>query len=252
MNQTIKPTLWLLPYQANNFVATELRQLLASNQQHRFDTLRGKRQIEFGVTRLLLQQCMKYTLHSQLEIKDNIIDIVEQKNLPPCIEVAKHNKLSFSISHSKNVIAILIAPTSSARHQWGLDIEQCRSIRNPESATMFCNGTQLSALEQSSKDDYNKLYYQFWTQKEAVLKARLTGIVDGDLKKIEGVFNHEPAPLRSSQFVNPIDQSDYTISAYHHENTQTINCQLLTLNQNHQFNQQRELELAWQNFQLNS
>lgn len=247
LKQTIKPILWLLPYQAEHIDATSLSRQLAKNQQSRFDTLRGKRKTEFGITRLFLRHCLQLSLHKQFDLQAEEIEIIEQENLPPFVPIADQKRLCFSISHSKQLIAIMIAAMPSKNSRLGLDVEQSRLIRNPENATLFCNETQLAILNQADSQEH---YYRFWTQKEAVLKAKQSGIVDADLKMIEGVPCIESGPLRSSHFTNPIDQNDYTVTTFCQEHTEKNQCQLVTLDERQQFNLEQTIDLKWQNYQL--
>jgi len=159
-------------------------------------------------------------------------------------------QLSFGISHSKQLIAILIAEMGSMNNNWGLDVEQYRPIRSRENAKLFCNESQLAVLNNASITEYDEYYYRFWTQKEAVLKAKRTGIIDTDLKAIEGTLCQENQALRSSHFVNPIDENTYAISVFCKENTDSIECQIINLNERLQFSQKQSANLQWQNYRF--
>lgn len=248
--QTIKPILWLLPYQAECIDDTLLRRQLAKNQQSRFDAVRGKRKTEFGITRLFLRHCLQQSLHKQFGLQTEEIEIIEQENLPPLVAIAEQKKIAFSISHSKQLIAIMIAAMPSKNSRLGLDVEQFRFIRNPESATLFCNEAQLAMLNQATSQEHDEHYYRFWTQKEAVLKARQSGIVDADLKVIEGVACTANGSLRSSHFTNAIDQSNYTVTTFCQEHAEKNQCQLVTLNEKQHFSLEQTIDLKWQNYQL--
>jgi len=241
-----KPKLCLLPYRADKIDLSLLNQHLAKNQQQRFDTLRGNRKVEFGVTRLFFSHCLQQSFNLQ----QDAIEIIEQENLPPIVTYAQEMQLSFSISHSKQLIAILIAEMGSMNNNWGLDVEQYRPIRSRENAKLFCNESQLAVLNNASITEYDEYYYRFWTQKEAVLKAKRTGIIDTDLKAIEGTLCQENQALRSSHFVNPIDENTYAISVFCKENTDSIECQIINLNERLQFSQKQSANLQWQNYRF--
>lgn len=244
----IKPTLWLLPYHADQIDPTMLQNQLAENQRLRFDNLKNKRKIEFGITRLFLMQCLKRFLHERFNYQTKTIEIIEQENSPPKINIDKRINLRFSISHSKNLIAILISEILEQDCDWGLDIEQCRLVKNSETAMLFCNTNQLVTLKKTKS--YEEHYYRFWTQKEAILKAKRSGITDTELKTIEGVLSSKSQPLRSTVFFNPIDSCDYMISAFCRENTSTIDCQLVTLDKELRFSTVKPHQLSWQYYQL--
>ena len=279
-NQTIKarvsPKLWLLPYDVSQIDLSAIRHDLAAEQQQRFDTLGNNRKAEFGVTRLFLQYCLHLSLTEHVDFQCETIEqktnkrqainiqITEQRSLPPKVNLAEQMGLDFNISHSKHLIAIIIAkakPESGSvselelelelkNNQWGLDVEQCRPVRNQESATLFCNPTQLATLHEATSSEYIEHYYRFWTQKEAVLKAKRSGIVDATLKNIEGIPCSENNHLRSSQFINPTDESAYMISAFCNTNTEAIKCQLVDLDKAQQFSLSQAISLTWQNYSL--
>lgn len=244
-----QPTLWLLPYRADQIDLALLQNQLAENQRSRFATLKNKRKVEFGITRLFLLHCLKHLLHEKCGSHKNTVEIIEQENSPPTINIAKKINLRFSISHSKNLIAIVMSKMAVGDYTWGLDVEQCRPVKNRETAAFFCNKNQLDSLKKTTA--YDESYYRFWTQKEAVLKAKRSGISDSNLKMIQGDLSNKSQPLRSTLFFNPSDQSDYMISAFCQDNTTAINCQVITLDKKQRFNDAKTLHLTWKNYQLN-
>lgn len=96
----------------------------------------------------------------------------------PCFEYNEYGKpfipnrpdIQFSISHTKNAIAVAIS-----RYPVGLDIEQIR----PQSDALIkktMNAAEQKQIADSQSPDVT--FTSLWTQKEAVLKLRGTGIVD--------------------------------------------------------------------------
>ncbi len=96
----------------------------------------------------------------------------------PCFEYNEYGKpfipnrpdIQFSISHTKNAIAVAIS-----RYPIGLDIEQIR----PQSEALIkktMNAAEQKQIADSQSPDVT--FTSLWTQKEAVLKLRGTGIVD--------------------------------------------------------------------------
>lgn len=75
----------------------------------------------------------------------------------------------FSISHSKNAIAVCVDDTPV-----GVDVESIRVLR-PELVAKTTNIKEQSLIAASSSPEW--AFTRLWTQKEAVLKLRGTGII---------------------------------------------------------------------------
>ena len=93
--------------------------------------------------------------------------------------------ISFSISHCKRAIAVAVS-----EYPIGLDIE---TLRHPSSSLIekTMNAAECQQIAQSPNPD--AAFTALWTQKEAVLKWRGTGIVDNlytVLNHKENVFLH--------------------------------------------------------------
>lgn len=95
----------------------------------------------------------------------------------------------FSISHCKTAVAVAI----DEEHEIGIDIESRRHI---EEGLIKRTMNEAEQAFIASADDSEGAFLDLWTQKEAVLKAHGTGIVD-DLtivlskSKGECVISHE-------------------------------------------------------------
>lgn len=98
----------------------------------------------------------------------------------PSLSLGEHGKpffseggLSFSITHTKNAVAVLLSRTHK---ELGLDLEEIRPLR-PSLTRKFASDAELAKIE-SSHDGV-----ALWTKKEAV--AKQTGIgLRGDLRSI--------------------------------------------------------------------
>lgn len=77
----------------------------------------------------------------------------------------------FSISHCKTAVAVAV----DDEYEVGIDIE---SIRHADEALIqrTMNEQEQELIRQAQESD--RMFTTFWTQKEAVLKARGTGLVD--------------------------------------------------------------------------
>lgn len=78
------------------------------------------------------------------------------------------NGLSFSISHSKDLVACAFAATGKI----GLDVEFPRKIKREHFAHYF-NEKEWATIQ---ADKSMHTFYKYWTQKEAILKANGMGL----------------------------------------------------------------------------
>jgi len=83
--------------------------------------------------------------------------------------------IHFSISHTKNAILVALA-----NHPIGADVEQ---IRHPSEGLIEKTMNEEEARQIAQADNPDAVFTALWTQKEAVLKLRGTGIVD-DLHEV--------------------------------------------------------------------
>lgn len=83
---------------------------------------------------------------------------------------------SFSLSHSRGLVACAIASDGAV----GIDVEALQSnVRILEVARRFFSGDEADALERLDDDTRRLRFFELWTLKEALLKARGTGIAGG-------------------------------------------------------------------------
>lgn len=76
--------------------------------------------------------------------------------------------ISFSISHSQDLVACAFAPQGNI----GLDVEYPRVIKRTHFRHCF-NDQEWGLIQ---KDESMHTFYQYWTQKEAILKANGLGL----------------------------------------------------------------------------
>jgi 4'-phosphopantetheinyl transferase len=102
--------------------------------------------------------------------------------------------LQFNLSHSENMAIVGI----SRDRPIGVDLEKIRPMENAEPlAERFFCASEYDLLTQAIPEERDQLFFQFWTAKEAYLKATGEGI-SGGLNQIEIAFN----PLRFINFPN--------------------------------------------------
>lgn len=84
-----------------------------------------------------------------------------------------HNKnIHFSISHTKDYIAIVISPS-----RVGIDIESLREVKM-DLVQRFFHPNEMSYLINQNADCVDKAFTQLWTIKEAYVKMTGTGIAN--------------------------------------------------------------------------
>ncbi len=82
--------------------------------------------------------------------------------------------ICFNISHSGYYVACVVSDNAV-----GIDVQEINAY-NPNVAKKVCTKQELEQIENSA--DKASEFTKLWTQKEAVLKMRGTGIVGGDIK----------------------------------------------------------------------
>jgi 4'-phosphopantetheinyl transferase len=113
----------------------------------------------FTLGRLLLKKALKALSLPETHLNELI-----------CNEEGKPliKGISFSISHSQDLVACAFSSTGNV----GLDVEFPRNIKRAH--FRHCFNEQEWALIQEDKTMHT--FYQFWTQKEAILKANGVGL----------------------------------------------------------------------------
>jgi len=100
--------------------------------------------------------------------------------------------LQFNLSHSENMAIVGI----SCDRPIGVDLEKLRPMENSlQLAKRFFCTSEYALLTQAIPEERDKLFFQFWTAKEAYLKATGEGI-SGGLNQVEIALN----PLRLINF----------------------------------------------------
>lgn len=111
-------------------------------------------------------------------------DIVNVKPEQLRIHKAEHGKpylvdypeVAFNLSHSADKLAVAIANDCDL----GIDIEQCKPRKNLAALVEKCfSEEELSYWQQLPEHQQTQAFYQFWTRKEAFVKATGKGIALG-------------------------------------------------------------------------
>lgn len=93
--------------------------------------------------------------------------------------------LQFNLAHSDNLAVYAIACTASV----GIDLERIRAIGDlPQLTQRWFSAQEHAAIQAVAATEQPVTFFQYWTCKEAVLKARGQGV--GELKLVEIDFSH--------------------------------------------------------------
>lgn len=113
----------------------------------------------FVLGRLMLKKAL-----NALNLPEKCLnEIIYNKEKKPLLK-----EISFSISHSKDLVACAFSQTGNV----GLDVEFPRAIQRDHFRHCF-NDQEWALIQQ---DESMHTFYQFWTQKEAILKANGVGL----------------------------------------------------------------------------
>ena len=144
---------------------TEVQRMLPLvDEQRRKEALRYKHL--FGQFACLKSWLMLFELLKPLGITD--LEMSHNEHGKPYL--TKYPDIHFNLSHCKNGIAVVVASSPV-----GIDIERFRQV-NDTLMRRTMNPTELDFIHNS--DQPLATFIALWTQKEAVLKLRGTGIVD--------------------------------------------------------------------------
>lgn len=104
---------------------------------------------------------------SALDIKNTDIQIVQSKSGKPFVN--NHPEFHFSISHTRNALAVGIS-----KEPVGVDIERIRQA-DLRIARRFFTGDELKWIEDAEAESDGR-FFSIWTKKEAALKRFGEGI----------------------------------------------------------------------------
>lgn len=105
--------------------------------------------------------------------------------------------IQFSLSHSSDHALVAVA----VKRAVGVDVEWCRpEVEGLKLAQRFFAPGESRAISQAESDDQQRLFYRYWTAKEAYLKGKGLGLSLG-LDRFELLFGDlsRPAPVRSTE-----------------------------------------------------
>ncbi len=121
---------------------------------------------------------------------------------PSLHNALSNSELSFNLSHTRDLALYAVG----LKRRIGIDVEYPREeLQWEEIAERFYSPHESEQLRALPEDDRFRLFFAYWTRKEAVLKARGMGLVNG-LKDINVVL--EPA---APQFDSHTEHRRYSV-----------------------------------------
>ncbi len=161
-----------------------------------------KRKTEYLATRLLLE-CL-------LNEKTEIVYLSSGK------PTLKNNPLNISISHSANLVAILISA-----HKIGIDVEiENRPI--DKVVHRFLSQTEMLDVQNSMNEQKTKIIY--WGAKESIFKTTDFNGVKFDRQISISPFNLEPEGCFSGKLTMEEVEESYKIWYFSYQNNSIVYC----------------------------
>lgn len=163
--------IWRACLELKEFQINGLLETLSSDELDRARRYHFKKdQDRFICSRGILRKIIAYYLG---ENPKNLQFEYTSLGKPLLAENSNFYDLHFNISHSNTLALYAIASKSIV----GIDIEYLRKDTATEQiARKFFTQNEISSLKNAPEARREKLFYQFWTRKEAILKAIGKGI----------------------------------------------------------------------------
>ncbi|MDN3658648.1 4'-phosphopantetheinyl transferase superfamily protein [Ferruginibacter paludis] len=146
--------------------------LLSTDERERAGRFRFERdQKRFIAARGMLRQILGYYLGippQELRFK------YTSHGKPFLVTNAGYDTLQFNLSHSDAVALLAITPDRDI----GIDIERIRcDVAVGQIANSFFSSNEIISLERIDDDQRSGVFFQYWTRKEAILKAVGEGVL---------------------------------------------------------------------------
>lgn len=163
----------------NNY-KSNLYAFISKEEQKEIENYNNKKsEIEHLLGFVIRRKCLSKILSVQpYELQFE----VGEKGKPFC---KNFQNLFFNISHGGDYVVFAVSDK-----EVGVDIEMWKRKVNFEIANRFFSKREIEQLNQVSKEEKQKLFFQFWTAKESYLKMLGTGLTK-PLSSFSIIFNHE-------------------------------------------------------------
>ena len=157
---------WRVHLSEDNFNKEELYNLLVPEEQEKASRFHFERdKIRYILTRGILRKLLSFYL------KQDPATVSFEYNSygKPILATDKpQSDLCFNLSHSGDFALIAL----SHGRNIGIDIEQINSEFDYEIvAKNFFSKEEIESIEKTKRTDQHRLFFQYWTRKEAILKG---------------------------------------------------------------------------------
>jgi 4'-phosphopantetheinyl transferase len=141
-------------------------------------------------TYLICHTLLRLIISKKLNAHPSEIQLINDGKIKPHIDGLP---LFFNISHTRNAFILAVCDTSEV----GVDLEEVnRELDFKSIIRRFFSASESTFILESPEDAINR-FFLIWTRKEAILKARGTGIIS-DLSQIEVLGNGERTIWKSN------------------------------------------------------
>ena len=167
---------------SSDFLNSQL-EMLSSFDQEKIAKYKNPQNQQLRITSRLLLECgIKHFFQETLNIQQ-----IQYKNNKPFLD----DSVSFSFSHAHKVAVCAITLGTPV----GIDIEEKKEI-NELLFQDYLSLEEQNLLHQSSKK--SSTFLEFWTKKEAILKAGGFGLTEINLKELSSI--PEPVVFENKQY----------------------------------------------------
>lgn len=158
---------------AGTAVMDRYRELLSRSETRTWQRMRSEnRRNEFlvsrGLARHVLSRCCRIG-------PDTIRFEVNAHGKPELASGLSDLPVRFNLSHTRGLVAMAVTLAADI----GLDVEDRSRRVNPGLAARFFSAGEIGQLERATEDERPELFLDFWTLKEAFVKARGRGLAMG-------------------------------------------------------------------------
>jgi 4'-phosphopantetheinyl transferase len=166
---------WTCPLSRYDASAEALQLLLCSEERTRlerfaFERDRRRFALSHGLLRLILSGYVG-------EAPEKLLFDIAPRGKPSLVLRKRSGPdLRFSLSHSGGMALVAVA----CGREVGVDVEEIRAdVHDLELAKRFFAPAEAQVIAEATGDFRRRLFYRYWTAKEAFLKGRGGGISDG-------------------------------------------------------------------------